>query len=123
MTQYLLSVYHAGSGPDISADEMKQSFADVDKLNTELMGSGAFVFAGGLLPADAARVARTTGSGDVAVSDGPYIEAKEHIGGFWVLKLPSIDDAMTWARRATVACRLPVEVRPFAPEPPEASGQ
>lgn len=118
MTQFLLSVYHAGSGPDLSEEEMRQSFADVDALNRELMDTGAFVFAGGLLPAQSARVARTSGGGDVAVSDGPYIEAKEHIGGFWVIEAPGIDDAMTWARRATVACRLPVEVRPFAAEPP-----
>lgn len=123
MTQFLLSVYHAGSGPDISADEMKQSFADVDKLNTELMDSGSFVFAGGLLPADTARVARQAGGGDVTVSDGPYVESKEHVGGFWVIEVPGIDDAVNWARGATVACRLPVEVRTFASVPPEVPGK
>jgi hypothetical protein len=118
MTQYLLSVYHAGSGPDLSKEEMEQSFADVEAVNTQLMDSGAFVFAGGLLPVESATAVREN-DGKLLVTDGPYLETKEHLGGFWVIEAPDMDEAMTWARRATVACRLPVEVRPFAAEPPE----
>ena len=117
MSQYLLAVYHAGSGPDLSKEEMEQSFADVEALNTQLQDSGAFVFAGGLLPVESATAVRVS-DGKFLVTDGPYLETKEHIGGFWVIEAPDMDDAMTWARRATVACRLPVEVRPFAAEPP-----
>lgn len=122
MTQYLLSVAHAGSGPDLTQEEMQQSFKDVDAVNTELMNTGAFVFAGGLTPPSSARVVRASGA-DITVSDGPYVEAKEHIGGFWVIEAPDIDKATDWARRATVACRLPVEVREFLSEPPEAAQQ
>lgn len=117
MSQYLLSVYHAGSGPELSKEEMEQSFADVEALNHQLTDAGAFVFAGGLLAPESATVVRLSG-GDLVVTDGPYTETKEHLGGFWVIEAPDMDEAMTWARRATVACRLPVEVRPFAAEPP-----
>jgi hypothetical protein len=117
MSQYLLAVYHAGSGPDLSKEEMEQSFADVEAVNTQMKDSRAFVFAGGLLPAESATAVRES-DGKFLVTDGPYLETKEHMGGFWVIEAPDMDDAMTWARRATVACRLPVEVRPFAAEPP-----
>jgi hypothetical protein len=119
MSQYLLAVYHAGKGPDLSKEEMEQSFADVEAFNRQLMDTGAFVFAGGLLPSESASVVRVTSGGDFAVTDGPFLETKEHMGGFWVIEAPDYDDAMTLARRATVACRLPVEVHPFAAEPPE----
>jgi hypothetical protein len=117
MSQYLLAVHHAGAGPDQSREEMEQSFADVEALNRQLRDTGAFVFAGGLLPAESAAVVRESG-GKFLATDGPYTETKEHLGGFWVIEAADSDDALTWARRATVACRLPVEVRPFAAGPP-----
>jgi hypothetical protein len=118
MTQYLLSVYHAGHGPDLPPDEMRQSFADVGALNEKLMDAGAFVFAGGLVPAESATSVRQSGQ-DILVTDGPYLETKEHVGGFWVISAADLDEALRWAREATVACRLPVEVRPFG-DPPAA---
>lgn len=117
MSQYLLAVHHAGSGPNLSKEEMEQTFADVEAFNRQLQDTGAFVFAGGLLPPESARVVRQS-EGKFLVTDGPYTETKEHLGGFWVVEVPDIDEALTLARRATVACRLPVEVRPFAAEPP-----
>ncbi|HEY3941591.1 MAG TPA: YciI family protein [Acidimicrobiales bacterium] len=119
MTQYLLAVHHAGDGPDLPPQEMQQSFADVGALNDQLMDAGVFVFAGGLLPADSATVVRQAGD-DILITDGPYTETKEHLGGFWVIEASDLDAALAWARQATVACRLPVEVRPFGqPEVPE----
>lgn len=112
MTQYLLAVHHAGTGPDLSPQEMQQSFADVGAFNVQLMDSGAFVFAGGLRPVASATVVRQAGD-DILVTDGPYAETKEHLGGFWVIEAPDLDAALAWARQATVACRLPVEIRPF----------
>jgi hypothetical protein len=112
MAQYLLSVHHAGSGPDLTEAEMNQSFADVDACNRELMDSGSFVFAGGLLPTASATTVRQSG-GEILVTDGPYLETKEHLGGFWVIEVADLDAALAWAKKATVACRLPVEVRPF----------
>jgi hypothetical protein len=119
MTQYLLSVHHAGAGPDLTEEEMRRSFADVGAFNDKVTDAGAFVFAGGLLPVESATTVRQSG-GDVLVTDGPYLETKEHLGGFWVIEVADLDAALALAREATVACRLPVEVRPFASEPPAA---
>jgi hypothetical protein len=98
---------------------MQQSFADVDAFNRKVMDSGAFVFAGGLLPVESATVVRQSG-GKFLVTDGPYVETKEHLGGFWVIEAPDLDHALALAKEATVACRIPVEVRPLAAEPPAA---
>ncbi len=112
MTQYLLAVHHAGAFPDMSREEWLQSFADTGALNDKMQEAGAFVFAGGLLPAESATVVRQSG-GEILVTDGPYTETKEHLGGFWIINAADLDEALAWARQATVACRLPVEVRPF----------
>ncbi len=110
MTHYMLSV-HMG-GPELSEDEMQKAFEDVDKLNNELREAGVWVFAGGLHPADTATVVQVK-DGDVVTTDGPYAETKEQLGGFWVIKTDDLDSALEWARKATVACRGAVEVRPF----------
>jgi hypothetical protein len=111
MTQYLLAVHHGGGRPDLPAEEWRQSFSDVDAFNDKLTGAGAFVFAGGLLP-ESATVVRQSG-GDFLISDGPYTETKEHLGGFWIISAADLDAALEWAKLATVACRLPIEVIPF----------
>ena len=119
MTQYLLAVHHAGSGPDLSPEEIEQSFADVDAFNTKVQDAGAFVFGGGLRPVESATVVRQSGD-RVVVTDGPYVETKEHLGGFWIIEAADLDAALEWAKQGAVACRLPVEVRPFVDEPPTA---
>ena len=111
MTQYLLAVHHAGAFPDMPVEEWQQSFADVGVLNDKMMEAGAFVFAGGLLP-QSATVVRKSGD-DFLITDGPYTETKEHLGGFWIINAADLDEALEWARQATVACRVPVEVTPF----------
>ena len=114
MKQYLLSVYH----PEDSIPEPEVSgkiTADVGALNTELQQAGAWVFAGGLFPSSTATVVRLEG-GDVITTDGPFAEGKEHIGGIWVIKAPDLDAALEWGRKATRACTVPVEVRPFQEE-------
>ncbi len=114
MRQYLLSVYHPEDGiPEPGV--MQKIRADVAALNTELQQSGAWVFAGGLFPSSTATVARLEG-GDVIITDGPFAEGKEHIGGIWVIKAPDLDAALEWGRKATRACTVPVEVRPFQEE-------
>ncbi len=118
MKQYLLSVYHPESGIPEPAD-MDKIVADVDALNTELQQAGAWVFGGGLHPSSTATVVRIAG-GDVLITDGPFVEGKEHVGGFWVIKAPDLDSALEWGRKATRACAVPIEVRPFQEEPPEA---
>jgi hypothetical protein len=113
MAQYLLSV-HGIEGEDTysSEEEMQQAFAAVDQFNTKLQEQGAWVFGGGLLPPDTATVVTAT-SGDVLVTDGPFAEAKEQLGGFWVIEAPDLDAALKWAEEGSTACGGPVEVRPF----------
>ena len=117
MKQYLLSVYHPEGGipePEV----MEKITADVAALNTELQQAGAWVFAGGLHPSSTATVVRVEGA-DILVTDGPFVEGKEHIGGFWVIKAADLDAALDWGRKATRACTVPIEVRPFREEAPE----
>ncbi len=116
MTQYLLSV-HMVDGEQPPTDEaMQKMFHDVDVLNEKLQKQGAWVFAGGLHPANTSTVVRVT-NGDVLTSDGPFAESKEQLGGFWIIEAADLDAALTWAREATVACAAPVEVRPFQDNP------
>lgn len=116
MTQYLLSVHYIDGAPPISPEETKQMYADVEALNKQIQAAGAWVFAGGLHPPATSTVVRADGD-ELVVTDGPFAEGKEHIGGFWILDLDDLDAALAWAAKATVACRTPVEVRPFQDEP------
>ncbi len=112
MSLYLLSVHMVEGEAPPSDEEMQQAFKDVDALNDEIKKAGAWVFAGGLEPADTATVVKEQG-GQVVTTDGPFAEGKEHLGGFWVIQAADLDEALAWAKRATVACRGAVEVRPF----------
>jgi hypothetical protein len=115
MKQYLMSVYNVeGDAP--SAEEMDSIYKAVDAFNTELRTKGAWVFAGGLHPADTATVVRAK-DGEILTTDGPFAETKEQLGGFWVIKAADLDEALALASQATTACRAPVEVRPFQDEP------
>jgi hypothetical protein len=113
--QYLLSVYNV-EGPTPAAEEMQQIYKSVDAFNTELQTSGAWVFAGGLHPADTATVVRVS-DGDILTTDGPFAETKEQLGGFWIVTAADLDAALALAARGATACRNPVEVRPFQDEP------
>ena len=112
MKQYLLAVHMVEGEEQPSEDEMQQTYKDVDTLNAQIQAEGAWVFAGGLHPAETATVVRIR-DGDVLTTDGPFAEAKEQLGGFWVIKAADLDEALAWAAKATRACRAPVEVRPF----------
>jgi len=111
MKQYLLSVYHAEDASFEPGDQ-EAMFRDVNELNDDIRQSGSWVFAGGLETPDTATVVRED-KGQILTTDGPFVEGKEHIGGFWVIKVADLDEALDWAKRATVACRGAVEVRPF----------
>ena len=112
MTQYLLAVHSVEGEPMPSEEEMQRAFKDVDALNAEIQSAGVWVFAGGLQPPSSATVVRAQG-GEVVTTDGPFAETKEQLGGFWIIDVPDLDTALGWARKATVACGGPVEVRPF----------
>lgn len=116
MLEYLLSVHNGDTSPYASDEEMQAAFEAVDTFNAELQEHGAWVFAGGLQPADTATVVRVDDAGKVVTTDGPFVEAKEHIGGFWVIQAPDLDTALEWAAKGSVACGNPVEVRPFQGE-------
>ncbi|MGI8809451.1 MAG: YciI family protein [Acidimicrobiales bacterium] len=116
MTQYLLSVYMVEGEPTPSDETMAQMYKDVDTFNEEVKAKGAWVFAGGLHPADTATVVKVA-DGEVVTTDGPFAETKEQLGGFWVIEAPDLDAALAWAGQATAACQGPVEVRPFQDEP------
>lgn len=118
MNQYLLSVHYVEGQPDPDPETIHQMHTDVMALNEELQEQGAWVFAGGLQEPHIATVVRTE-NGEIVTTDGPFPEAKEHLGGFWVIKAPDLDAALTWAEKATRACQGPVEVRPFQEEPEE----
>jgi hypothetical protein len=91
------------------AETMARIMADLDRLNDELRDSGSWVFTGGLHAPTSATVVRADGM----ITDGPYVEGKEHIGGIWVITAPDLDAALEWGRSVAAATTLPVEVRPF----------
>ena len=115
MKQYLLSVHSVEDAPRPSDDEIRTAFAQVDRVNAELRSAGAWVFGGGLLPADSATVVTVEG-GATTMTDGPFAETKEQLGGFWVIRCADLDQALAWAEKCAEACMNPVEVRPFADE-------
>ncbi len=109
MPQFLVAIQHPDDyDPSLEGEEMVR---DIHALNEELAAAGARVFAGGLETASMAKSLRKQPDGEVIITDGPYAEAKEHIGGFWILEAADVDEALAWARKAVVACRVPVEVR------------
>ncbi len=114
MTQYLLSVHMVEGEPTAYVDEAttQRAYAQVDTFNAKLQATGAWVFAGGLEPADTATTV-TKKDGKVTMTDGPFAETKEKVGGFWVIEAKDLDVALELAAEASEACMAPVEVRPF----------
>ncbi len=111
MPEYLVAIYHPdGYDGSLEGEAMER---DIDVLNEEMEAAGARFFAGGLSAASSAKSLRAQPDGKVRITDGPYLETKEHIGGFWILKAANLDEALEWGRKAVVACRVPVEVRAF----------
>ena len=112
MKQYLLSVYQP-DGPTPPPEVLDPIMRDINALTQEMKAAGAWVFSGGLHPASTATVVRVK-DGDVLTTDGPYIEGKEHLGGFTIIQAPDLDAALEWGRKFARAIRaLPIEVRPF----------
>ncbi|MDM9628966.1 YciI family protein [Rhizobium sp. S152] len=112
MTQYLVAIHHPDDyDPAVSEDAAMGQ--DIDALNDEMKAAGIRVFVGGLQPPQRAVALVVQADGDVRASDGPYLKTPEHVGGFWVLDVADREAALAWGRKAAVACRAPVEVRPF----------
>lgn len=112
MRQYLLSVHHDDTNALPEGTDVTEVFAAVDTFNTELQTQGSWVFAGGLTPASSATVVDSTGEPTI-ITDGPHLETKEYLGGFWVVQASDLDTALAIAERGSRACRGKVEVRAF----------
>jgi hypothetical protein len=111
MTQYLLSVYQP-DGPAPGPEVLGPIAQKLDVLNREIKAAGAWVFSGGLCPPSTATVVRA-GETDSLMTDGPFAEGKEHLGGFTIVEAPDLDAALAWGRKLAAATTLPIEVRPF----------
>jgi hypothetical protein len=112
MPQYLMSVWHDDTYElDFSTPDAQRVSAKVGAFNDELQKSGAWVFGCGLHPASSATVLKSSG-GDVSMTDGPYAETKEQMGGFWIVQASDLDSALALASKAATACEGPVELRP-----------
>ncbi len=111
MPQYLLSVYQPDGDPP-PPEVLDPIMADVRAWNAELRAAGAWVFTARLHPASTATVVRVR-DGSPVITDGPFAEGKEHLGGFTIISAPDLDAALDWARKAAAATTLPIEVRPL----------
>jgi hypothetical protein len=111
MSQYLLTVFQPTGGV-LSEAELAPIVRDVEKVKQDMQDAGVWVFAGGLHPPTTATVLRPQG-GDVLMTDGPFTEAKEHVGGLTIIEAADLDEALEWGRRLAAATTLPIEVRPF----------
>jgi hypothetical protein len=122
MTTYMMAVYgpaeYREHGNYASKEEMLQAFADTGAFNEKLRAEGHWVFADGLEQASTATVVDGQG-GEPMITDGPYLESKEYLGGFWIIEAPDLDVALRLAAEASKACRGKVEVRPFQAHLPE----
>jgi hypothetical protein len=115
MSQYLLSTYAVEgevAGAPQTPEEMQTFMERVMALEAEMDASGTFVFGGALHGPDAATVVRRSG-GDLVTTDGPFVESKEHIGGFYIINADDLDAALAWARKVADATNHPIEVWPF----------
>lgn len=111
MTRYLVAIHHPNDYDPSTEDEAMSR--DIDAINEEMVAAGVRVFVGGLQAPGTAKSLRRQPDGGVLVTDGLYLKTNEHVGGFWVLEVANLDEALGWGRKASIACRAPVEVRPF----------
>ena len=111
MTQYLVAIHRPNDyDPATEDDAMGRA---IDALNAAMVTAGVRVFVGGLHPITSAKSLRLRSNGEVVDADGPDLKGSEHVGGFWVLEVATLDEALAWGRKAAVACRASVEVRAF----------
>jgi hypothetical protein len=115
MTHYLLSTHRVEGEvrEPMTEERMRQSHQQLSAIEEDLKSRGAWVFSGRMHAPDTATVVRRSG-GEVLTTDGPFVEAKEHLGGFYIIQAKDLDDALAWAARVTAAIGTPIEVWPFA---------
>jgi hypothetical protein len=115
MPQYMLSVHgENGEAPEpMTEEQIRHGFAQVEALEADMKSAGALVFSGRLDPPASAKVVRMR-KGRVHATDGPFVETKEHLGGFYIINAANLDAALAWATQVTEAINTPIEVRPLA---------
>ena len=116
MKQYLLSVCYPARGSQPPPAALNKIMGDVIALQREMQSAGVWVFSGGLHASNSATVLRNQ-NGEVVLTDGPFIESKEQIGGITIVRAPDLDAALLWARKLARATTTPIEVRPFMEHP------
>ena len=118
MTKYLLSVHsvEGAAREPMTPEEMQRTYGEVMALQEEMKSAGAWVFGGRLHAPDTATVVRIA-DGETLITDGPFVESREHLGGFYIVEADDLDAALGWASKVTGLIRAPIEVRPFADEP------
>ncbi len=109
MPQYLVANYLPDNFDPSTVS--KTMMEEIHALNREMIAAGVRKFACGISPAGSAKTLRAQPDGKVLVTDGPYLETKEHIGGFWILEAADLDEALAWAKKAAIACDVAGEVR------------
>ena len=117
MPQYLVCNYLPDNfDPSTVSEAMME---EIHALNREMISAGVRKFACGISPARNAKTLQKQADGKVLITDGPYTETKEHMGGFWILEAANLDEALGWAKKAAIACEVPGEVREllFYPAP------
>ncbi|MCR6481689.1 YciI family protein [Amycolatopsis sp. OK19-0408] len=112
MKQYLLAVQFDESAPPEPEEEVRAQMARTGRVTEEMKAAGSWVFVGGLEHSDASTVVRVD-NGSTTLTDGPFAETKEQLGGFWVIRVEDLDQALAWAGKCAAACGQPIEVRPF----------
>jgi hypothetical protein len=114
--QYLLSVCYPAGGTQPPPEALRKIMSDVMTLQREMQSAGVWVFSGGLHASNSATVLRHQ-NGNIVLTDGPFIESKEQIGGITIVRVPDLDAALSWARKLAGATTTPIEVRPFMEHP------
>jgi hypothetical protein len=117
MTQYLLSVHTGADGggapaEPMTSEQMQHSYQQVLALEEEMKAAGAWLFSGRLTEADMATVVRVS-AGETLTTDGPFVESKEHLAGFYIVEADDLDAALGWATKTSAIIGMPIEVRPF----------
>ena len=115
MPQYLLSIVYPADAQPPTPAELEEIMTNVDAVHAELQQAGAWVFGGGLHDPSTATVVRVDGD-QTRITDGPFVETKEQVGGLSIIEAPDLDAALAWAEKTARATTVPVEVRPFQDE-------
>ncbi|MFG2886269.1 YciI family protein [Streptomyces sp. NPDC048297] len=116
MKHYLLSVVTPADGQPPTPEALAGIMRNVEAFNDELRAAGAWVFSGGLHGPETTTMLRPE-DGDVLVTDGPFAEGREYLGGLTLIRAADRDEALEWGRKAALATTLPIEVRPFVDQP------